>query len=308
MTSEYCIKPHIIAAEITKHRSMNIELTIEDEGWDFVATGVEGVVKETCDAVGIPYTNICFVSSNLNTNLKYFQHRYYGYNLDATMMSWNDDFNPLMPNQHCYGLFMSRPSNERLLAFSQYCQRRITGLCTFHFTPKTVDKKSSGFVDFIIQYPDQWNLIKNKLPHSDLCNTYQDKDLPIVFDAHGKTEFWAQVYSRISIEIVAETNVHNEGFFITEKILRPMLYKKPFVTIASKGFEQRLEDMGFCTFKNIIGKEYNDFEYYKRVSGVFNSVNEFFQQSVDVYTAMGDLLEHNKKTAIEFINEQKSKI
>jgi hypothetical protein len=41
MTSEYCIKPHVIAAEITKHRSMKIEITIEDEGWDFVKTGIE---------------------------------------------------------------------------------------------------------------------------------------------------------------------------------------------------------------------------------------------------------------------------
>lgn len=67
---------------------------------------------------------------------------------------------------------------------------------------------------------------------------------------------YKNIWSKYKIEIVAETDVHNSTWF-TEKTIKCLLSKKPFILLSGHHALKSLQDMGFKTFSPMIDESYD---------------------------------------------------
>lgn len=116
-----------------------------------------------------------------------------------------------------------------------------------------------------------------------------------------KQVYWSQVipnnvYNNTSISIVAETETGNSDFFITEKTIKPLLARRPFVVYGCKGFLRHLHRLGFKTFGEWIDESYDNIEdNFSRARAVVKSVVDFDHKDV---SKMQDVLYHNRELAL----------
>lgn len=73
---------------------------------------------------------------------------------------------------------------------------------------------------------------------------------------HNIESSYPEVWSQFQIEVVAESDVFSHDF-ITEKTARCLAGGKPFVLVSGPGSLQKLQDMGFVTFNEIIDESYD---------------------------------------------------
>ena len=310
MTAEQVLKPHIITSEILNNKNLNLILSLNHEGWDLVYNGTENLVKEICDYNSIDYKKIKFESSNYNPNLTYFDHiqsvpsiyRIIKIPNNVTDLEYNK-----------YGLFVARPTNERLHVFLKHVnwEHNNLGLATFHFDPSFENEMESGFVNFLVQYNEGWKKLLKILPYSDFgdySNRQFDPDRRRHYNVECVTDvdFWTEVYKKISIEIVCETVVQNESFYITEKTIRPILYKRLFLTVAPKGYEKKLKELGFDIFDDIIDKTYDDKNYHDRVEHVYGSLDYVLRNFEKIKNSkeINQRLEKNKERMTKYVKDQ----
>jgi hypothetical protein len=299
-------QPHLIASEIVKNQDKEIVLTINDEGYDIVRNGLETLVKTICDHNNISYNQISFMSGNIHLKLAYFNHVYIGYNGDAARLKPNNNW--IDPINSKYGLFLVRPTNERLYTFYNHLfwKNYDKGKATFHFFPKNANLKDSEFVDFLINHNAKWQFVQNNLPFSDYEKF--NKKFNLITGDTNNTEFWNNVYKDCQIEIVCETNIKSNSFFITEKTLRPMLYGRLFMVIGSPSFENRLKSMGFDIFDDIIDKSYDMYYSYDRIDKVFLELDRFLAKDFKLLSIKERLINNQKKVNDFILNHYRTKI
>jgi hypothetical protein len=68
-----------------------------------------------------------------------------------------------------------------------------------------------------------------------------------------------RIYQHFLIDIVAETFISGDCFFITEKTIRPMLLKKPFIAMGPQNYLDYLHQMGFRTFGDFWDEDYDGY-------------------------------------------------
>lgn len=293
-------KPHLIAAEIYRHRDQPIILEINDEGYDVTRNGLDDLVKEVCDFYNIPYSNITYTSGDSTQKSKYFKHKYIGYNGDATRLKPHTGW--FLPESFNYGLFLVRPTNERLYAFYKHLvgHTRSKGRSTFHFK-ENINLQDAEFIDFIINHNDKWQRINKQLPYSDYEPSKSVEDY--ISGDTNNSDFWNTVYNDCAVEIVCETNIKPGSRFITEKTFRPLMYGRLFMVVGSPGYENYLKSLGFDIFDDIIDKTYDLAYSYKRVDEVYIALDKLLNNNLDM-VLLKDRLIKNQKRVNEYILEQ----
>jgi len=116
-----------------------------------------------------------------------------------------------------------------------------------------VDTSTAGFVGVPQAFESQFLHISNE-PH------YVYWKL-ISMAAHDMSYF----------NLVLESDVGNDRFFLTEKTIKPLLIGQPFVIYSSQGFLQHVKNLGFCTFGTLWDESYDqEPDYEKRALMVAN--------------------------------------
>jgi hypothetical protein len=69
-----------------------------------------------------------------------------------------------------------------------------------------------------------------------------------------------EIYNQTAYSLVAETNFNNDFVFFTEKTVKPMLAKRLFIMLGHRHALQRLRNLGFRTFGDIIDESYDEVE------------------------------------------------
>lgn len=67
-----------------------------------------------------------------------------------------------------------------------------------------------------------------------------------------------EIYKRTCYSIVCETISTGNGFFFSEKMMKPMFAKRPFVLFGPKGYLAQLRKLGFQTFNEYLDESYDD--------------------------------------------------
>lgn len=129
-----------------------------------------------------------------------------------------------------------------------------------------------------------------------------------------------QIYNRSYLSVVAETEATSDGFFISEKISKPLILGQPFVVFGGLGFLKHLKNLGFQTFSPWIDESYDDIENnIQRVDAIVDAVKQFADlntdQQLDILEKIKPATEHNRRLVLDYrwildplVNEIKSRL
>ena len=106
-------------------------------------------------------------------------------------------------------------------------------------------------------------------------------------------------YFQSCVDIVGESYVGESSIQITEKTVKPLLYKKPFLTISGKGHHEFLKKHGFELYDELFDYEFDDIEEApKRISAIEKNIETILSMKtkdlVHEIDKLDDKLEHNK--------------
>ena len=118
-----------------------------------------------------------------------------------------------------------------------------------------------------------------------------------------------EFYRYYAVDIVTETNFHYPGQFITEKTLRPLLMRTPFVMFGSQNFLKNLHDRGFETFHDIWDESYDSIaDPQERLVRCCEITKQVVSWSLDhwqyIYNKINDRLDHNRRHLLHYINHE----
>jgi hypothetical protein len=140
----------------------------------------------------------------------------------------------------------------------------------------------------------QFANIADRLPlyHNDV-ETYT----PGLHLTNGYVAQTQRVYQNFLIDVVAETFTAGNCFFVTEKTVRPMLLKKPFIVMGSMNYLDYLHQMGFRTFSDFWDEHYDGYSGTERYHRIINLIDNLAQKKLDeletMYLDMQYTLDHN---------------
>jgi hypothetical protein len=111
------------------------------------------------------------------------------------------------------------------------------------------------------------------------------------------TDPLTELYQSILIDVVVESHVAGKTFFPTEKTVRPMLLKKPFIVFGSCDYLAYLRQMGFRTFGDFWDEDYDGYETADRLIKIKILVDSLAQKPMKeleaMYWDMQYTLDHN---------------
>ena len=88
-------------------------------------------------------------------------------------------------------------------------------------------------------------------------NHIQDTFPVTTAPSHSSADFTMEDYANTKFEVVLETLFDDERIQLTEKILRPIACRHPFILASTKGSLEYLREYGFKTFDGIIDETYD---------------------------------------------------
>jgi hypothetical protein len=103
--------------------------------------------------------------------------------------------------------------------------------------------------------------------------------LPLVLDTPDFSKFPMELsvsdtirfYNDSLIHVIAETNFYTNIIHITEKTMKPIMYKQPFIFVGPAHSIRCLKSMGFKTFSDLWDESYDDEEDHgKRMNMVLD--------------------------------------
>jgi hypothetical protein len=114
-------------------------------------------------------------------------------------------------------------------------------------------------------------------------------------------------YNFFAVDIVAETMFDSPHVFISEKTLRPILLKTPFVMFGPCGTLAYLKSFGFKTFDLFWDESYDliidPVDRFMATTKIVSFVDQLtLAELKDIYESMLPILEHNRKTLIKYID------
>tara|TARA_A100001015_G_C14986701_1_gene711892 strand:- start:484 stop:1554 length:1071 start_codon:yes stop_codon:yes gene_type:complete len=106
------------------------------------------------------------------------------------------------------------------------------------------------------------------------------------------------MYAKFFVDIVAETWHSGRCFMPTEKTVRPIMTKNPFIAYGPQGYLRNLRKMGFKTFNRWWSEEYDEWPEVQRINLMFDVMKLIAEKSLDelksMYKEMTPVLEHNQ--------------
>lgn len=225
-------------------------------------------------------------------------------------------FNPVKDHQavrdwngeKSYGMFIGRASASRIYALQKHTEFRYKdqGITSFHTDLKEYNSDAELTTFFCNSGRTYKDVLDLPTPHSDIGQLLTSPITPV----NDRGTDWSRVYERIGIEIVCEVGTVDDNFDLSEKIIRPMYFKRPFLLIASKWSLAGLRELGgFKTFDSIFNEGYDQLGEYNfaRINEIYRVLEEIISDmTVEVLLERSqDILEHNHNVVMEWVNRHK---
>lgn len=113
------------------------------------------------------------------------------------------------------------------------------------------------------------------------------------------------LYRNSCLELVPET-LCAHGYFVTEKTVKPISTKTPFLMLSTPGYLKYLRSKGFRTFHHLIDEGYDDIvDLDTRVRAVVDLLEHVIATgSRDFFEASKDIVEHNHARLLEIMGRK----
>lgn len=107
-------------------------------------------------------------------------------------------------------------------------------------------------------------------------------------------------YNSIFVDVVHETYMADGVFFCTEKTWRPILARRPFISVTPSNHLANLRRLGFCTFNDYWDEGYDEYGTGNRihqVSQLLETISQWpLEKLASTLDSMQDIFEHNYQT------------
>jgi hypothetical protein len=232
------------------------------------------------------------------------------------------NFDIVAPNKKIYYFIDGLPTthswiwNLKNIQLKIYPYNIMVGRATMRITGgviyKNIDAKDFLITSVLKPIAPHREILKNKL---DLMPTLS-KSSTIKFHASIKALFENNNYlgdynSHIAFPTeVPSMNLYCNHFLevapetfcdsclcVTEKTLRPIMAKTPFITVAPPGQLEYLKSLGFKTFGDVFDESYDqELVLENRIDMILDSMEQITHQGAqNVYNLCQDILEHNHR-------------
>ena len=99
---------------------------------------------------------------------------------------------------------------------------------------------------------------------------------------NDNSRYQADFYKYYGLDIVTETVFNYPYPYITEKTMRPITSKRPFIIVGAPNILTLLKSKGFRTFNTIIDESYDSIlDHSDRFDSVTASIKEFVTQPIE---------------------------
>lgn len=130
-----------------------------------------------------------------------------------------------------------------------------------------------------------------------------------LFDTYSRQDLTGKIdnfYNDFFLEVVLETVFDYPHVFISEKTLKPLLFKTPFILFGASGTLDYLKKHGFKTFDNFWDESYDSetdphLRFLKCCELVRKIVSKPTTELEIMYQAMLPILEHNQNRLLEYV-------
>lgn len=205
-----------------------------------------------------------------------------------------------------FGMFIGRSNAIRLgIASHLYYEHKTETEMSFHFNPLDDFHRNNFGLELLLEkHWDHRHKVFEFLDH--LPMTYDTQTYPILWNQ--KAFDLERQYQKLFCEIVCETYTSGKTFFVTEKTMRCIAYKRPFVVHGPKYFLHNLKLLGFQTFDTWWDESYDSDSDDARYSSILNNIDWIASQSHNTikqwYDEMQPVLEHNCRVLKSLTNQQ----
>lgn len=120
-------------------------------------------------------------------------------------------------------------------------------------------------------------------------------------DGNGRMMFPSMdLYLDSWLEIVPET-MYRDGYFVTEKTVKPIATKTPALFVSTCGYLEYLKHLGFQTFGSIIDESYDQqYRVGNRIELMLGQLQDIIRNGTEsFYQACQPILEHNQARLLE---------
>ena len=157
---------------------------------------------------------------------------------------------------------------------------------------------------------ETWLSLSNNPPDLPLMQDHID---PIISAGDAYSKGIEDAYSKIAIDIIAETAYDYRYPVISEKTMRAISARKMFILVAPLGTIQRLHDIGFQTFDPFINEAYDSItDPLDRINAVNKEIDKIVSIPLDDIKQQmlkyKDRLDYNQKLLAKIYNDSISKI
>jgi len=289
VTSDRLWNLHALLRFLHNNQHRTIELTVEPEAIDIRRLGV----YELIDLFD-------FESVTINTRNPFESHD--RYHVKQISNHWFPQKPTISTNLHTWSqrkLFLalySRPTAARL-AIAAHLHDQHRDLSYLHF-------KADLSPDNLVQFELDKALTYDTAAIGSIGRLIDDLPLLLsspenytAFDGYNYADRLTTLYQDILVDIVVESHVVGNTFFPTEKTLRPMWLKKPFIVFASANYLEYLRQMGFRTFSDFWPEDYDGYEGGEQLQRILKLINQLAamprSKLEKMYWDMQYSLEHN---------------
>lgn len=189
-----------------------------------------------------------------------------------------------------FGCFFGRPSASRI-GIASYLHKNYPTQSLIKLRFDTVDETSRKNFELQKLYswhpeimPDVADLLDNVDQYQSIYHAYDYA----TFEYDYSNDINLQ-YRHIFVDIVVEAALAGNSFYPTEKVVRAMLCKKPFIVMAPTFYLRYLKQMGFKTFNAFWSEDYDDLGLKNRYFAILKLLDTLAELSTD------QLLELNNK-------------
>ena len=197
-----------------------------------------------------------------------------------------------------FGAFYNRPTWSRIgLASYLYARHKNQTMLNFRYDPAIGEDRKIFELDQLFQIDGRaLEYFGQLIPHLPLQVEPVD-GYTIGVSTSEHTNQLSEFYRDFFVDIVSETFVRGRCFYPTEKTVRPMLMKKPFIHMGPKCFLIHLRQMGFRTFHEFWDEDYDGYGMEQRYHRILKLIDDISAKSADelqdMYDRMRSILDHN---------------
>lgn len=282
-----------------------VSVFLNNEGPCCHTTGIDRLLDSVREYTKSDESQVTIITSNQLPSSKYREIRNGFVELElAKKISLTKNNVPSTLTKR-FGLFVGRSNWARLgLACHLHNNYADISNITYHYDPRNnFFKDNFGLEALITKHWDQSSDIFEFLQHIPI--TKVQREYPILWnvDAYDLDHLYRDVFC----EIICETYFTGRVFFFTEKLMRCILNRRPFVVQGPQYFLKNLKKLGFKTFDQWWDEGYSDDCPDGMLGSIKQNIDWIAEQSShtisDWYREMQPTLDHNFKVLQNLTNQ-----